>query len=130
HNIEPEFGPFVRFEQGTAWLLQDPRFFLELGLKLTGAPPRVTDKGVERLRSISGGSARFIEGHTRFDLQPVALLPFKRSEHQLIFPDRPAEKNGYLAEAFRRGFCHNFGNVLIKRTVQDNAQSAFIRAMR
>ena len=64
------------------------------------------------------------------ELQPFAFGPFKCCKHQLILPNRPAQKNRYIRQALRWRLAHKIGHLFVERTIDDYAQSALFGGVR
>src|SRR5262249_46143453 len=70
----------------------------------------------------SGCIARLFESDVVIEFESLALLPFKRRKHQLIFSDRASEEHRHLGETHRRRVGHQIGHLPVKRAIDDYAQ--------
>ena len=56
------------------------------------------------------------------ELEPSALVPFKRRKHQLIFTNGSTEKNRHLGKVCWRCVGHQIRDLSVKRAIDDDAQ--------
>src|SRR4029450_8364900 len=63
------------------------------------------------------------------EFEPSGLVPFERRKHQLIFPNRPAEKDWHLSKALWRCFGHQIRYLSVQRPIDDDAESALAWVM-
>src|SRR5437763_9518254 len=64
------------------------------------------------------------------ELKPLAFFPFQRRKHELVLPDRPAQKNRNIRQSFGWGFIYQIPHLFIERALNDNTESAVIWIVR
>ena len=63
------------------------------------------------------------------ELESVALLPFERRKHQLVFSNRAAEEYGDPGESRRRRVGHQIGHLSVEGAINNHTQGTFVRVM-
>src|SRR4029450_2941193 len=130
HDIEPKSRQTIKLEDSATGFLQEPGFLLHLGLKLTRSPTRVAYKCTDRASFLTGRLARLLKSDIVIELKPLAFFPFQRGKHELVFPDRPAQKNRNSRQSFGWCLIYQIPHLLIERAINYNTKGAVIWIVR